>query len=83
MFLFILLPLFLDCLRSPLLKLLNYHFLLQTEVELLGQIQHPNIISLIGYSIHGETRLLVYELMQNGSLEAQLHGRNFIVLDSP
>ncbi|CDP18793.1 unnamed protein product [Coffea canephora] len=46
----------------------------ETEVELLGQIQHPNIISLIGYSIHGETRLLVYELMQNGSLEAQLHG---------
>ncbi|KAI5673275.1 hypothetical protein M9H77_13639 [Catharanthus roseus] len=46
----------------------------ETEVELLSKIQHPNIISLLGYSIHGETRLLVYELMQNGSLEAQLHG---------
>ncbi|KAJ8563130.1 hypothetical protein K7X08_031582 [Anisodus acutangulus] len=46
----------------------------ETEVELLSQIQHPNIISLLGYCIHGETRLLVYELMQNGSLESQLHG---------
>ncbi|PSS17742.1 Receptor-like protein kinase [Actinidia chinensis var. chinensis] len=46
----------------------------ETEVDLLGRIQHPNIISLLGYSIHDETRLLVYELMQNGSLETQLHG---------
>lgn len=45
-----------------------------TEVDLLSKIQHPNIISLLGYSIQGETRLLVYELMQNGSLETQLHG---------
>ncbi|PSS11192.1 Receptor-like protein kinase [Actinidia chinensis var. chinensis] len=46
----------------------------ETEVDLLSKIQHPNIISLLGYSIHGETRLLVYELMNNGSLETQLHG---------
>ncbi|CAI9092637.1 OLC1v1027937C1 [Oldenlandia corymbosa var. corymbosa] len=46
----------------------------ETEVELLSQIQHPNIISLLGYCIHGDTRLLVYELMQSGSLESQLHG---------
>ncbi|KAL8108858.1 hypothetical protein AgCh_025096 [Apium graveolens] len=46
----------------------------QTEVDLLSKIQHPNIISLLGYSIHGNTRLIVYELMENGSLETQLHG---------
>ncbi|GMP94371.1 hypothetical protein CsSME_00043847 [Camellia sinensis var. sinensis] len=45
-----------------------------TEVDLLSKIQHPNVTSLLGYSIHSETRLLVYELMQNGSLETQLHG---------
>ncbi|CAI9780869.1 unnamed protein product [Fraxinus pennsylvanica] len=43
------------------------------EVELLSNIQHPNIISLLGCSIHAEIRLLVFELMQNGSLESQLH----------
>ncbi|CAK9183851.1 unnamed protein product [Ilex paraguariensis] len=46
----------------------------ETEVDLLGKIQHPNIISLLGYCIHEDTKLLVYELMQNGSLETQLHG---------
>lgn len=46
----------------------------QTEVDLLSKIRHPNIISLLGYSIHGDTRLIVYELMENGSLETQLHG---------
>lgn len=46
----------------------------QNEVDLLGKIQHPNIISLLGYSSNGESRFIVYELMQNGSLETQLHG---------
>ncbi|KAK4436652.1 putative receptor-like protein kinase [Sesamum alatum] len=46
----------------------------QTEVELLSKIQHPNIITLLGYSIHADTRLLIYELMEYGSLETQLHG---------
>ncbi|KAK9280085.1 hypothetical protein L1049_013770 [Liquidambar formosana] len=46
----------------------------QNEVDLLSKIQHPNIISLLGYCIHEETRFLVYELMHNGSLETQLHG---------
>lgn len=46
----------------------------ENEVDLLKRIQHPNIISLLGYCIHGEMRFIVYELMQNGSLETQLHG---------
>ena len=41
---------------------------------MLSKIQHPNIISLLGCSMDGYTRLVVYELMHNGSLEAQLHG---------
>ncbi|MBA0730966.1 hypothetical protein Golax_023371, partial [Gossypium laxum] len=44
------------------------------EVDLLIKIQHQNIVSLLGYCIHGESKLLVYEMMQNGSLESQLHG---------
>ncbi|KAK4485806.1 hypothetical protein RD792_008453, partial [Penstemon davidsonii] len=47
---------------------------LQNEVELLSKIQHQNIISLIGYCIHGEARFLVYEMMENGSLDFHLHG---------
>ncbi|GAV82192.1 Pkinase domain-containing protein [Cephalotus follicularis] len=46
----------------------------QNEVDLLSKILHPNIITILGYSIQDETRFIVYELMQNGSLEYQLHG---------
>ncbi|KAI7750247.1 hypothetical protein M8C21_006925, partial [Ambrosia artemisiifolia] len=45
----------------------------QTEIDLLSKIHHPNIITLLGYCVHDDTRLLVYELMHNGSLETQLH----------
>eukprot|EP01018_Ginkgo_biloba_P039677 Gb_38893 [translate_table: standard] len=53
-------------------KQAEYEF--QNEVELMSKIRHPNLVSLLGFCIHGKTRLLVYELMQNGSLEDQLHG---------
>nr|KJB68030.1 hypothetical protein B456_010G223000 [Gossypium raimondii] len=46
----------------------------ENEVDWLIKIQHQNIVSLLGYCIHGESKLLVYEMMQNGSLESQLHG---------
>ncbi|XVE89179.1 hypothetical protein DITRI_Ditri19aG0129800 [Diplodiscus trichospermus] len=46
----------------------------ENEVDWLVKTQHQNIVSLLGYCIHDETRLLVYEMMQNGSLESQLHG---------
>ncbi|KAA0064902.1 putative receptor-like protein kinase [Cucumis melo var. makuwa] len=47
----------------------------ENEVDLLSKIHHSNIIRLLGYTIHGESRLLVYELMENGSLETLLHGK--------
>ncbi|XP_022143920.1 probable receptor-like protein kinase At1g80640 [Momordica charantia] len=46
----------------------------ENEVNWLCKIRHQNVIKLLGYCIHGETRFLVYEMMQNGSLESQLHG---------
>lgn len=46
----------------------------ENEIDVLGKVQHPNIINLLGYSVYGDMRFLVYELMENGSLETQLHG---------
>ena len=46
----------------------------QNELDLLQRIQHSNIVSLVGFCIHEENRFIVYELMENGSLETQLHG---------
>ncbi|KAH7295796.1 hypothetical protein KP509_27G066300 [Ceratopteris richardii] len=42
------------------------------EVTFLGQLQHPNLVKLIGFCIEGEQRLLVYEFMERGSLENHL-----------
>ncbi|CAH1435017.1 unnamed protein product [Lactuca virosa] len=46
----------------------------ENEINCLSRIQHQNIVNLLGYCIHDETRFLVYEMMHNGSLESQLHG---------
>ncbi|XP_057479847.1 probable receptor-like protein kinase At1g80640 [Actinidia eriantha] len=46
----------------------------EKELDWLSKIHHQNIVSLLGYCIHGEARFLVYEMMHNGSLESQLHG---------
>jgi serine/threonine protein kinase len=57
---------------------LNSWVNLQNEVDLLSKIQHPNVISLLGCSSNEDSRFIVYELMQNGSLETQLHGKNIV-----
>ncbi|CAH2073138.1 unnamed protein product [Thlaspi arvense] len=46
----------------------------KSEVEILSKIEHPNIISLLGYSTNETARFIVYELMPNVSLESHLHG---------
>ncbi|KAF8048129.1 hypothetical protein N665_2665s0004 [Sinapis alba] len=46
----------------------------ENEVDWLAKIKHQNIISLLGFSVYRQTRCIVYEMMQNGSLESQLHG---------
>lgn len=46
----------------------------ENELNWLSKIQHQNVVTLLGYCIHGQARYLVYEMMQNGSLETQLHG---------
>ncbi|KAE8691189.1 hypothetical protein F3Y22_tig00110890pilonHSYRG00017 [Hibiscus syriacus] len=55
-----------------------------TEVQFLGVVEHPNLVKLIGYcAVDGERgiqRLLVYEFMQNKSLEDRLFHRVFAPL---
>lgn len=48
---------------------------MQMEIEIFGKFSHPDIVKLLGY-YYGEDRefLLVYEYMQNGSLDRHLYG---------
>ncbi|XP_073302760.1 phytosulfokine receptor 2 [Primulina huaijiensis] len=47
----------------------------QAEVEALSRAQHKNLVSLQGYCVYGNDRLLVYSYMENGSLDYWLHER--------
>lgn len=47
----------------------------QAEVEALSRAQHKNLVSLQGYCLHGNDRLLIYSYMENGSLDYWLHER--------
>lgn len=38
----------------------------------MGQLNHPNLVRLVGYCTEGTQRDLVYEYMQNGSLDKWL-----------
>jgi serine/threonine protein kinase len=46
--------------------------LLQSEVNFLGRISHPNLVRLLGYCVENRDLLLVYEFMAKGSLENHL-----------
>uniref|UniRef100_A0ACD5ZA74 Uncharacterized protein n=1 Tax=Avena sativa TaxID=4498 RepID=A0ACD5ZA74_AVESA len=46
------------------------------EVDALSMTQHENLVPLWGYCIQGNSRLLIYSYMENGSLDDQLHNRD-------
>ncbi|RAL51113.1 hypothetical protein DM860_005469 [Cuscuta australis] len=46
-----------------------------SEVEVLSCAQHRNVVLLIGFCVEDGRRLLVYEYICNGSLDAHLYGR--------
>ncbi|KAJ0872722.1 putative protein kinase RLK-Pelle-RLCK-VIIa-2 family [Helianthus annuus] len=58
-----------------------------TEVNVLGQIEHPNLVKLIGYCAEDDGdrthRVLVYEYMPNGSLADWLSSESVAPLSWP
>ncbi|CAN6245479.1 unnamed protein product [Urochloa humidicola] len=42
------------------------------ECTMLTLLHHPNLVSLVGYCAHAHERLLVYEFLPRGSLDAHL-----------
>ncbi|KAG6501234.1 hypothetical protein ZIOFF_041112 [Zingiber officinale] len=47
----------------------------EAEVKILGEIRHANIVKLLCCISNADSKLLVYEYMENGSLDQWLHRR--------
>jgi hypothetical protein len=46
----------------------------RAEVEIISRIHHRHLVSLVGYCIADNQRLLVYDFVPNGTLDDNLHG---------
>ncbi|VVA39919.1 PREDICTED: rust resistance kinase Lr10 [Prunus dulcis] len=46
-----------------------------SEVATIGRIHHFNVVQLVGYCVEGSKCALVYEFMQNGSLDKYIYSK--------
>ncbi|KAK4477713.1 hypothetical protein RD792_016964 [Penstemon davidsonii] len=53
----------------------------QAEVEIISRVHHRHLVSLIGYCIADERRMLVYEFVPNKTMEFHLHGKGRPVMN--
>ncbi|KAK9907104.1 hypothetical protein M0R45_002416 [Rubus argutus] len=52
-----------------------------TEIATISAVQHHNLVTLYGFCIEGVKRLLVYEYLENKSLDQALFGKRNLNLD--
>ncbi|KAI3912912.1 hypothetical protein MKW92_011728 [Papaver armeniacum] len=45
-----------------------------TEIDVIANVRHPNLVELIGCCVEGTNRILVYEFVENNSLDHALLG---------
>ncbi|KAF7150103.1 hypothetical protein RHSIM_Rhsim02G0074200 [Rhododendron simsii] len=50
-----------------------------TEIAIIGNIRHANLVRLKGFCARGRKRFLVYEYMNRGSLDRVLFGNGYVL----
>lgn len=53
----------------------------RAEVDIISRVHHRHLVSLFGYCISDQHRLLIYEFVPNNTLEHHLHAKGLPVLD--
>ncbi|KAK8965576.1 Proline-rich receptor-like protein kinase PERK8 [Platanthera guangdongensis] len=53
----------------------------KAEVEIISRVHHRHLVSLVGYCIEENQRLLVYDFVPNDTLHYHLHGQGNPVMD--
>ncbi|KAL6614854.1 hypothetical protein ACP70R_037124 [Stipagrostis hirtigluma subsp. patula] len=53
----------------------------RAEVDIISRIHHRHLVTLVGYCVTENHRLLVYEFVPNKTLEHHLHGKGVPVMD--
>ncbi|KDP29220.1 hypothetical protein JCGZ_16609 [Jatropha curcas] len=51
------------------------------EVGILTQVNHKNLVRILGCCVEGEQPLMIYEYISNGTLYDHLHGKSSTFLD--
>ncbi|XP_072968407.1 putative serine/threonine-protein kinase isoform X2 [Typha angustifolia] len=47
-----------------------------TEIDVITNVKHPNLVELVGCCVEADNRILVYEYLENNSLDHALLGPN-------
>ncbi|RZB99299.1 Proline-rich receptor-like protein kinase PERK12 [Glycine soja] len=53
----------------------------KAEVEIISRVHHRHLVSLVGYCICEQQRILIYEYVPNGTLHHHLHASGMPVLN--
>lgn len=51
-----------------------------TEINVISEIEHENLVKLYGCCVEGNNRILVYNYLENNSLSQTLLGKCFVIL---